>query len=164
MAKVSKNQPLIPSVLDRLLDDDPSAPHDTQKTRTQVLRELRASVRRDLENLLNTRINWSTWPEHLTELETSLANYGLPDFSSSSMGSADQREAFRELIEDTLRRYETRFKTVKVTLLDNSEPLDRTLRLRIDALLHADPDPEPIAFHSLMEPVSQSVQIKESTT
>jgi len=60
---------LIPSVLDRLLDDDPASAREAPKARTQVLRELKQSVRRDLEWLLNSRcdaadgrrisINWN---------------------------------------------------------------------------------------------------------
>ncbi len=45
-------------------------------------------------------------------------------------------------------------------LLDNADPHDRSLRFRIDALLQAEPAPEPIAFDSVLEPVSRSVEIR----
>ena len=55
MSRVKNDQPLMPSLLDRLLDDEPNNNQDAPQARHQVLRELKQSVRRDLENLLNTR-------------------------------------------------------------------------------------------------------------
>ena len=55
MTRAQPNQPLVPSVLDRLLDDNPGAKSEPPQSRHQVLRDLKQSVRRDLENLLNTR-------------------------------------------------------------------------------------------------------------
>ena len=78
MAKIEADQPLVPSVLDRLIDDEPTATREPPKSRGQVLRDLKQSVRRDLENLLNTRQRCKSWPENLSELEVSLVNYGFP--------------------------------------------------------------------------------------
>ena len=54
-SRVRDDQPLVPSVFDRLLDDEPDNSRETAASRRQVLRELKQSVGRDLENLLNTR-------------------------------------------------------------------------------------------------------------
>ena len=75
------------------------------------------------------------------------------------MTSAEDREHFRAVIEATIRRFEPRFRSVTVRLLDNTEGLDRTLRLRIDALMHAEPAPEPMTFNSVLEPVSRSFSV-----
>lgn len=160
MAKPRADQPLVPSVLDRLLDDDPSVRTEPPKSRTQVLRELKLSVRRDLENLLNTRRSCTSWPEHLTELEHSLANYGLPDIAGLDLARARHRQELQRLLESIIRRNEPRFKSVRVQMLENANPLDRTLRFRIDALLHAEPAPEPVVFDSAFEPVTGSVEVK----
>ena len=160
MARIDPDQPLIPSVLDRLLDDEPGLSRETTKTRTQVLRELKQSIRRDLENLLNTRRYCQTLPPELAELETSLADYGLPDISGAELGLASQRERFRQTLENVIRRFEPRFVTVAVDMHDNVESLDRTLRFRIDAMLRAEPAPEPIAFDSAMQPATGTFQIK----
>jgi len=45
MSRVRPDQPLIPSVLDRLLDDDPTAKREVEKPRSQVVRELKQTVR-----------------------------------------------------------------------------------------------------------------------
>ena len=160
MAKIKAEQPLVPSVLDRLLDDDPGVRREPAKNRHQVLRELKRAVRRDLENLLNTRRRAHPFEAGLDELERSLVNYGIPDFTGANMGAPDSRDDFRRIVEEVIRRYEPRFRTVAVTLLENTEPLDRTLRFRIDALLIADPAPEPIIFDSTLKPATGDFEVK----
>ena len=160
MAKISEDQQLVPSVLDRLLDDAPENSREPLKSRNQVLRELKQSVSRDLENLLNTRWRCTHWPADLDDVEESLVNYGIPDFAGANMGSADSREQLRRIVEQVIRKFEPRFKSVRVSLAGNADETDRTLRLRIDALLYAEPAPEPVVFDSQLEPVSGSFAVK----
>lgn len=161
MAKSPKpDQPLMPSILDRLIDDEPAQQHELQKSRTQVLRELKWSVQRDLQNLLNTRWRCSSFPPTLEELERSLVNYGIPDFTGANLGSTEHREEFRRLVETIIRHYEPRFKSVSVQLVDSAQSQDRTLRFRIEALLWAEPAPEPVTFDSMLEPVSGNFELK----
>ena len=160
MARIQADQPLVPSVLDRLLDAEPTVTREPAKTRSQVLRELKQSLRRDLENLLNTRWRATSWPENLEELELSLVNYGIPDITGAGLGSAQNREDFRRIVEGVIRHFEPRFKTIKVEMLDNAEPLDRALRFRIDALLYAEPAPEPVVFDSALQPATGNVEVK----
>jgi type VI secretion system protein ImpF len=160
MARVEADQPLIPSVLDRLLDDEPTLTREPPKTRNQVLRELKQSIRRDLENLLNTRRRGSGWPENLEELERSLVNYGIPDITGASLGSDQSRRQFAQVVQRVIRQSEPRFQSLEVEVLDNAEPLDRTLRFRIDALLYAEPAPEPVVFDSAVQPATGNVEVK----
>lgn len=160
MARIRDDQPLVPSVLDRLLDDEPEKQREGPKSRTQLLRELKLSVRRDLEALLNTRWRCASWPPNLDELELSLVNYGIPDFAGVNMGAASEREELRHLLERIIRKFEPRFKSVKVILLENGDDLDRTLRFRIDAMLYAEPAPEPVIFDSQLEPLNGNFEVK----
>jgi type VI secretion system protein ImpF len=160
MARVRAEQPLVPSVLDRLLDFEPHLSREAPKGRTQVLRELKLSVRRDLENLLNTRTRCLPWPPGLTELKQSLVNYGVPDLTGASLGTPEEREGFRRNLEQVIRRHEIRLRSVDVVLLDNAEPLDRTLRFRIDALLEVDPAPEPVVFDSSLKLTNGGFEVK----
>lgn len=153
MARVDAEQPLSPSVLDRLLDDEPENTREPPRSRYQLLRDLKQSVRRDLENLLNTRWRCTKWPPDLEQLEESLANYGIPDFSGTNFGSAESREQLRAIVEQVIRKFEPRFKSVKVVLLANKDETDRRLRLRIDAVLYAEPSPERVVFDSKLEPI-----------
>src|SRR5215204_2253353 len=101
-------QHLIPSLLDRLLDDDPGGPREPPAARHQLLRDLKQSVCRDLENLLNTRTRYVGWGAHLDELDRSLLSYGLPDFNSVSLASESDRKKFCRAIEEIIRQNEPR--------------------------------------------------------
>ena len=160
MAKIKADQPLVPSVLDRLLNDEPDLQRESSKSRNQILREMKQSVRRDLENLLNTRRRCASWPENLTELDRSLVSYGIPDVTGAGLGSDRSRVEFCRTIEAVIRACEPRFKSVKVRPLQNADKLDRTLRFRIDALLIADPAPEPVVFDSALEPGTGNFAVK----
>jgi type VI secretion system protein ImpF len=163
MARVREDQPLVPSIFDRLLDDEPANSRETAPSRQQVLRQLKQSVGRDLENLLNTRQRWGEWPAPLEELERSLVNYGIPDFTGVNMSLPSERERLRATIERVIQAFEPRFKTVRVKLQDNSEAFDRSLRFRIDGVLQVDPAPEPVIFDSQLEPTTSTFQVKSAS-
>ena len=163
MAKVREDQPLVPSVLDRLLDDEPSNRRESPKSRHQVLRELKLSVQRDLQNLLNTRWRCESWPVDLDELAVSLVSYGIPDFTGVQMSASSERERLRLIVEQSIRKFEPRFKSVRITLVDNKDDVDRTLRFRIDAMLYAEPAPEPVIFDSQLEPATGAFAVKSSS-
>jgi type VI secretion system protein ImpF len=163
MARKQGERPLVASVLDRLLDNDPGVSREAPTSRRQQLRDLEEAVRRDLQNLLNTRLRCLDVPDDLKELQTSLVNYGLPDLTAATMVSGQDREGLGRQVEQVIRRFDPRFRSVRVTLLDNAEPLDRTLRFRIDGLLHAEPAPEPVAFDSVLRPVTSDFEVKEAS-
>ena len=132
---------MLGSVLDRLLDDEPDNRREQPKSTGQSLRDLKLSVRRDLENLLNTRRRSVGWPSELEELEVSLADYGIPDFTGVNMGARSERERMRLEIERVIRRFEPRLKNVIVSLQDNPDDIERTLRFRIAGVLRTEPVP-----------------------
>ncbi len=147
-------------LLDRLLDDAPDAPRDAPLAPAEAMAVLRRAVRRDLEALLNARRRWRSWPAALDELALSPLGYGIPDFSSGGIVEPRARERLRAEIEDAIRRFEPRFARVQVSLLDNTDQLEATLRLRVEALLHADPAPEPIAFDTMIDPTTADVTVR----
>jgi len=160
MASIRNDQPLVSSVLDRLIDDSPEETVEAIRNRSQLLREMKVAVRRDLENLLNTRRRNLIPPKDLTEVKASLITYGLPDFSGTAPSGVKERDAFCRQIETVILANEPRFLTVKVGLVSNTETMDRTLRFKIDALMRADPAPEPVIFDSAMEPVTGEFEVR----
>ena len=86
--------------------------------------------------------------------------FGIPDFALGRVQRPEQREELRLEIEDTIRRFEPRFLSVSVYLTDTQERLETTLRLRIDAVLHADPAPEPVSFDTLIDPTTDDVFVR----
>lgn len=161
MARVDKKKKLRPSILDRLFDDEPDNKHDTDHGQHQQLKQLRSSVRRDLENLMNARFRVMEPGEEYQELENSLLNYGLPDLATINITDLDKRKEFTSKMQKILKEFEPRFKEVNISYLDNKDDADRTLRFRIDATLYADPSPEIVIFDSILEPVTRSISIEE---
>jgi len=155
----AKNMMVLPSVLDRLLDHSSGPMAAGARGKTQQLLELRSSVRRDLEALLNAHRYCRTPPDNTEQLERSLLQYGAPDFFAVNAGSAAAREEFRRSLEETIRKFEPRFKLVSVKLVDDGISTDRTLRFHIDALMYADPAPEAVSFDSLLDPSSHSFSV-----
>lgn len=144
-------------LLDRLMDDAPDQERDPPMTATEALSALRASVRRDLEALLNGRRRWLSWPPELKELASSPIAFGIPDFTSGALNESARRETLRAEVEATIRRFEPRFASVRVTIVQGESKFEPTLRLRIDALLHADPAPEPVAFDTTVDATTAEV-------
>jgi type VI secretion system protein ImpF len=146
-----------PSLLDRLLDSSVS----TDSTAYFSLHELRESVQRDLQNLLNTRIRFISPDPRLKEVQDSIVNYGLPDLSSQPLNSKQGKLEFASFIERAIRRYEPRFKKVTVTPV-SSEAITKGVTFRIEAVLFADPAPEDVSFDSTIDTVTQAVTLSES--
>lgn len=149
------------SLLDRLLDDAPEQRVDQPVSAAEALAALRRSVQRDLEALLNARPRWRSLPPELTELPVSSIGYGIPDFTAGVFNDPVQRERLRAGIEATIRRFEPRFAFLRVILMDNSNPLEPRLRLRIEALLRAEAAHEPVAFETLVDTATTSVSVRD---
>ena len=73
------------SVLDRLIDQEPKRTTEAPHSAAQSLRDLKASLRRDIEWLLNTRCSIQDPPAGSTELLHSLYTNGMPDVCSLSL-------------------------------------------------------------------------------
>ena len=147
-------------LLDRLIDDAPDQPRDPTVAVADSMAALRNSVRRDLEALLNARRRWRSWPAHMTQLATSPIGYGIPDFASGAFSDARRREELRQEIETTIRRFEPRFLSVRVSLLESQDRLETTLRLRIEALVYTEPEPEAVTFDTLVDPTTDDIVVR----
>ena len=147
-------------LLDRLIDEAPERAQDAPLSPGEATSALRASVRRDLEALLNARRRFRSWPAGYAGLETSPLSYGIPDCTAGSFNDQREREALRAEIEATIRRFEPRFVWVNVTLLDaDGRTFGGTLRLRVEALLHADPAPEPVSYDTVVDAATSGVLV-----
>ena len=83
-------QPVLRLSLWDRLTADPRAEVVAQPT-AQAVRELIQSVRRDLQDLLNTRVPHVNWPPEYSRLRDSLVNYGLPSFTHVENGGITRR-------------------------------------------------------------------------
>ncbi|MDQ2746857.1 MAG: type VI secretion system baseplate subunit TssE, partial [Acidobacteriota bacterium] len=151
---------ITPSVFDRLLDYEPTDSREAPKSRSKSLRELKQSVRRDLEWLLNTRCYPEGIDEKLEEVLKSVVFFGLPDFTGVSAKNYLEQKRLTQAVETAIRYFEPRFMDVKVRL-EPFDSVDRVLRFRIEANLDIDPTPEPVAFDTVLQLGSGDFQVQE---
>lgn|ERR1019366_1240602 len=160
MAKPDSDLTVTPSLIDRLIDRDPRTGADPYTTRAQSVRQLKASLRRDLEWLLNTRRNPEAAGDSLAEVSHSLFNYGLPDFSALSLNSPRDRGHLLVELERTVAIFEPRLKEVRVTLVDTPGHNSRVVHFQIEAMLQMDPAPEQVSFDTTLQLSSGEYQIR----
>ncbi len=144
------------SLLDRLVLDDAHAGTD------HSLSDLRRSVTRDLENLLNTRREWlGEISDDLPEVARSLTAYGLPDFTNRDLGVDDDRRFVERTIQQVIEIFEPRLERIVVSVDDaRSVKISRSVHFRIDAHLRVDPQPEPVVFDAVLELQSKQYEVR----
>ena len=138
------------SILDRLVDFEPQTSHESVQYRLLNIGQIKKSVIRDLENLLNARRCIISPPASFKELNNSLFVYGLRDFTSSNPNSQPVRVQLRQDVEKTIARFEPRLKNVSVRF-ENASKKDRAVRFRISAMLVVEPITEPVSFDTLFD-------------
>jgi type VI secretion system protein ImpF len=160
MASTDNDGGVTVSVLDRLIDYEPETSREAAGSRSKSLRQLKETVRRDLEWLLNTRQVAKGLPRELKELNNSLAAYGLPDFTNLAIDQVDDQKWMRSKIQDAIRIFEPRLQDVTVTL-QPTHSTNRLMHFRINGRLKVEPSPEPISFDTVLQLVSGQYVVKE---
>jgi len=145
----------VPGLLDRLMGErGPGAgnAHGNAAARASI-EQLKDSVVRDLEALLNTRLGFS--PDRFDacpEARASILTYGLADFAAYCLSSSEDRAAICASLKDAIERHEPRLKNVSATLERETGSVNR-LSFVINATLHA-ADGEPVNFSAVLQPSS----------
>lgn len=160
MARWEPEQTVTQSVLERLIDREPGAAAEPAPSRAASVRLLKASLRRDLEWLLNSRRNPDPAGPEYEYLERSLYNYGLPDINSLQWNSTRDRQRLARMIETAIAYFEPRLDRVKVNALDAGGGSVQILRFQIEGLLKMDPSPELISFDTFLQLSSGEYQVK----
>jgi type VI secretion system protein ImpF len=160
MSRTDNEVRITPSVLDRLLDFEPDVSREAPQSRAKSLRDLKLSVRRDLEWLLNSRSYPEGIDEQLEEVKKSVIVYGLPDITGLSAKSHVEQKQLSKSLETAIRIFEPRFLDLKVTL-EPVSTVDRLLRFRIEARLNVEPAPEPIVFDTVLQLGSGDFEVQE---
>jgi type VI secretion system protein ImpF len=159
MPRWEPEQTVSQSFLDRLIDLDPKAPADPPPSRARSIRQLKASLRRDLEWLLNSRRRPDAAGKEFREVEKSLFNYGLEDVTSMSWVSYKDRISLTKMIEQAVAIFEPRISRIKVVSLDSTPGAKHVLRFQIEGLLDMDPAPELITFDTVLQLSSGEYQV-----
>jgi type VI secretion system protein ImpF len=133
MARVELDQPLLPSVLDRLLDTNPESTRDPPIPWSTSGGNAARSTR---PGGAAQHVSALSWPSDLSELDHSLISYGIRDFVAQS----HDHGAWRGILPRRRERHPAQrgaFSSISVSLLENSDGVDRTMRFRIEALMYA---------------------------
>jgi type VI secretion system protein ImpF len=161
MARWDPEQIVSQSLLERLIDLDPkNQTSEPAVTRAQTVRQLKGSVRRDLEWLFNSRRTPEPAGSEYEELERSVYNYGLPDLSSLNWQSARDRQRLCRMLEQALALFEPRLRQPKVMAIENSSTSQHVLRFQIEGMLDMTPAPEHISFDTVLQLSSGEYQVK----
>jgi type VI secretion system protein ImpF len=146
-------------LFERLVDEHFNSDEDeSQPFRVHDVDGLKASVRRELVRLLNTRCSV---PSHLlgAEERTTL-DYGIPDFSSLSARSGDDQKHIAEVVAATITAFEPRLRGVRVEAERSAEGV-RSIRLRLSARLVVGAHAEPVNFNLDLHPKSGEAEAHE---
>jgi len=160
MARWEPEQTVTQSVLDRLIDREPASSSEAPPTRAQSVRQLKVSLRRDLEWLLNSRRTPEAVDSEFQELEQSLYNFGLPDVTTLSWDSSRDRARLARMIEQVLETFEPRLSGVRVVAVAAAAGPQHVMRFQIEGMLEMDPSPEHISFDTLLQLSSGEYQVK----
>lgn len=143
-------------LMDRLVD----VPLPEDGGRRMSVQDMRSSVSRDLENLLNTRSEGARLiPDTYKECRASSLTYGILDFSAYSLLSPQDRDRIRRSLEQAIGLHDSRLTRVRVTLEPQRE-LDRALRFRVDALLELGEDNEKVQFDAVLQLNTQTYMVR----
>jgi type VI secretion system protein ImpF len=160
MKSASLDRSVQQSLLDRLIDLDPKTTTEAPLSWTRSVQQLKASLRRDLESLLNTRRIPTPAPEAFEELPHSLYYFGFPDITSMGRDSKDVRVRLMRQVEETIATFEPRLAAVKVSLAETDDEGRRQLRFLIEGLLRMEPNPEQVVFDTVLEISSGEYHVK----
>lgn len=160
MSRGSESSRIILSVFDRLLDDDPQSSREQPVDESLQLKLMQQAIRRDLENLLNTRVRCTAWQPEYTELENSLLNYGLPDFTAAGLNAASDPDVLVEAIERAIELFEPRLTDVRIRHVTDEYYFSRTFQFRIEATLIINEKIHLVQYDSVLESTTGQFNVK----
>jgi type VI secretion system protein ImpF len=139
-----------PNLLEKLFDNELRSATSPVVLRRLSVDELKDSVARDVESLLNTRVNFSEASiRGFEQCQRSIATYGLNDFVGRSLFSFEDRVFICRSIENAIGRHESRLQQVRVSLVPDSQGI-KMLCFGIAAMLVVKPASEPVSFDAVL--------------
>jgi len=172
MAELNSRDRLQPSLIDRLIDNDPQQRKEALDARVLSRQQLRAAVLRDLSWLFNdTRMepevnssrteDIALW-KSLEFARRSVLNYGMPAFSGVTLSSMDTDEIERAVVE-AIRNFEPRIDpaTLEVEVRSDVNDLQNTLQLVIRGQMWSQPVPLELLLSADVDVESGTTRVRE---
>jgi type VI secretion system protein ImpF len=165
MAELTPKERLQPSLLDRLIDDEPGALKEPREARVLSARQLRRCVLRDLDWLLNTS-NLDADPalERYPLVRRSVVNYGLPELSGRSVVSMTPK-ALEAIVRQAILDFEPRIlrDSVRVRAVVLPDQMNRNaIGFEIHGVLWGQPVPTQLFLRSEIDLETGHVAVQDS--
>ena len=165
MAELTHKEHLQPSLLDRLIDDEPNEKKkDKPANRILTFRKLKQSVMRDLQWLLNAGCLEKTEElSNFPEVKQSVLNYGIPDLTGSTASSVDS-VMLRRTLKDAILYFEPCIleRTLNIRVTVNQEHMNpNTIIYEIEGELWAQPLPERLFFKTIIDLELGTVEVQD---
>jgi type VI secretion system protein ImpF len=166
LAELTPKERLQPSLLDRLMDNEPDKTQESREQRVFSLTRLRDAALRDLAWLLNTTNlaagqDLSAYPE----VTSSVLNFGLPDLAGLSVSGTDVAELERTL-RQAIANFEPRIlrHTLSVRLeVNESQMSHNAMTFLIEGELWAQPVPLRLYLKTEIDLDSGDVRVSGQT-
>jgi type VI secretion system protein ImpF len=151
----------VPGLLDRLMDPRHQAINGVLPRMS--IDQLKDSVARDLEALLNTR---QALPAEMfdayPQARQSVLNYGLIDFAGFCLSSSEERAQICTALVSAVVAHEPRLSNVTAALESETGSVNR-LNFVINGSLNLDSGAEPVNFNAVLQPSSLHYAITRGT-
>lgn len=146
------------SLIDRVIDDEPEKAVEPTLSEAEQMRRYKLSLRRDLENLLNTKQPPFMSAGHHGPLEQTMLGYGMTDLSTEDFASAAVRDRLRRVVLKCLRDHEPRLTEVEVEA--DESPTSRGVRFRITAVTRLADSSELVVYDANVRPSDKTIAIE----
>ncbi len=115
-------------------------------------------IRRDLENLLNTKVKTCIEQDQLSSSNYTIINYGIPNFTHTRYTSKTAQEYLCKTLQIVITQFEKRLNNVLVTWQDKETNTD-LLTIRIEAELSRINIEPKVTFESYINPFKNKFTI-----
>lgn len=124
--------------------------------------EMREYLRRDLEDLLNTRQGCDNIPQWCEQLRSSIAVYGLHNIETVDISSQEELLRLLSDIKNAIIRFEPRLENVEVSITKDESGKQAwspfILHLRIDAEMRMGNYLDRVVFNTMIQKSGATVQ------
>ncbi|MDP9901040.1 type VI secretion system baseplate subunit TssE [Variovorax ginsengisoli] len=172
MAELNSRDRLQPSLLDRLIDQEPALRTEALDARALTRQQLRAAVLRDLSWLFNairpepepnsSRSEEIALWKSAPHARGSVLNYGMPAFAGVTLSSMNTRAIERE-VGDAIKAFEPRIdpQTLSVEVKIDHASHHNTLQLVIRGQMWSQPVPLELLLAADVDVETGSTRVRE---
>ena len=150
-----------PTLFERLQDNASQRSAEVDPLRGWTVEELKDSVARDLESLLNSRnaIDLGELGRY-EQVRSSIVSYGMCDFVGRSLANPADRLFICRTLEQTIAAHEPRLRDVVVSLVVDERAVN-VLHFGISAVMVVHPAQEPVSFDAVLQPTTQRYSVSQ---